>query len=213
MDLIFKKYSQGSTANIYKKNGIVLKQYYYYSEPKYLITEELFDTLKEIDSPNILRLIKLVKSHDVIEGYKYHYVERDDIKIVYENNSYTIDNVNDLLKLIDKFNYLRILINDALCCNIITQKNRLVIIDPDSYNIDYKKTYDEVSLHNKKQLLEYIKSLYLSCFLGHSKDYYDAINLLFNFSIDKDTDIAYELSKRLIYKKPIETIDKIKRSI
>ena len=213
MDLFYKKFSQGSSAIIYKKNDIIFKKYYYYTEPRYLITEDLFDTLKEIDSPNLLKLIKLIKNHDIIEGYTYKYIPRDEINIVQEERYYTLDNVSDLLKLIEKFSYLRVLINDALSFNIITQKDRLVIIDPDSFNINYKKTYEEALIYNKKQLLEYIKSLYLNCFETKQREYYDTINKLFDFKIDQYTDLCHEMAKRLVFKKPIDAINKIKESI
>ena len=208
MDLIYKKINQGSTATIYRKNDVILKQYYYFAEPRYLIKEDLFYTLKEINHPNLMKLYRLLKNNDIIEGYICQFIKSTDTKIVERSLSYTLDNLHDLSKLIEIFNQLSILINDATAYNIIMQENKMVIIDPNSYKIDYSLSYERISINNKKQLLEYIKSLYLSCYTGYAFDYYRKINNLFNFKIKSDTNLCDELSKRLVCKKPIDVLKK-----
>ena len=210
MDLFYKKIAEGSTASIYKKNNIVLKQYCYYCRPIFKIDEDLFYILKDIDNKNFVKLYKLKKSHDTIEGYTCEYLEPADIKIVYKDRYYTLDNINDLSKLVERLSYLGILINDAIASNVIMQNNRIVIIDPDSYNVMYSMSYDELLLRNKKELLKYIKDLYSSCFRGYQVDEYEAINKIFDFNVKSDSNLCYELAKRLIYKRPIDMINKIK---
>ncbi|MBR1416246.1 MAG: hypothetical protein IJ572_00310 [Bacilli bacterium] len=213
MELFYKEFSRGTTASIKKKNNIVYKKYFVDTPISMKVDKELFDILKEINHKNFLSLLKIRIINDYVVGYTYKYVKSDDIKITEKDTSYTLDNLRDLEKLVDIFNQSKILMCDTHAFNMITQKDNIVIIDPDSYQIDNKRSYEDFVLGNKIRLLSYIKNLYVNCCKKYDEDYYLAILKIFNIDLRNNLSLSNELSKRLTYKKPIDAIKKIKKSI
>ena len=204
MDKEFRKFIVTGSAVIYKKNNVLYKKYtdnFYASF--FGVNEDVFYALKSIDNKHLMKLYKLHKKDGEILGYTCKYIKPDKINILKENISYTLDNLRELEKLNEILTKLNIEINDAHEGNIILQKNNVIIIDIDLYCIK-SRSHDYFIIHNKEEILNYIRRLYLERI--YDNEVIKKIKELFNFKISKDTELSYELSKRLTCKRPIDLI-------
>ncbi len=120
-----------------------------------------------------------------------------------------MDNLRELELLFQLFTINQICTNDVKRANTILTEESIVIIDPDLFLFS-QDSQKELSILNKKNLLYLLKDICLKSLKGVSLRDYQKIsaflsNELATTFVDEDTDISYEMSKRLKYvKKPIE---------
>ncbi len=95
--------------------------------------------------------------------------------------------------------------------NIVISKDGIVIMDPDLF-YTMQSSREFISALNKKKLLNLFRSILINS-LKNEQNYGKIItfidNELVNFQIKGDTDITYEISKKLKYTK--RTIELFRR--
>ena len=212
----------GGCSEVFHNNSIIFKKYYKNCKSIYRLTDDMFNILKDIHDPNFIELIDIYKKMNLIERFYYskedlfnvdaymakYYIE-DDTNVLYESISYLLDNFRKLDILFDIFSNNAILTDDIKRPNTIINKDGIVIIDPDLFYICKDKN---LKLWNKQNLLKLCRGICKKSL--SNEDNYEIINAninheLTNFSVDNDTDVAYELSRKLKgYKRPIDYLSK-----
>lgn len=131
-----KCFDYGNTANIYKIEENIFKKYYTYTSDKYRLDKETFDILNYIKSKNMTEIYELLYADENLEevgGYISKYYERNLINILNQDIDYILDNMNDIEKLFDELSKHMIRVDDVKYKNTILTKDKIILIDPDSY--------------------------------------------------------------------------------
>lgn len=166
-------------------NGIVYKKYFSFAEHR--IKQSIFDFIKEIDNPHMVKLLERyylaeeISDFDTfyqnvnspfiydcpynndaqkVDLYTYKWVPKEYIDILEQSVEYLLFNLNDLLLLADYFSNHRIRIADMRTDNMVCNKNNIVLIDPDMYSF-VSSNIDALNLrtYNRKLILMTIKNL------------------------------------------------------
>ncbi len=213
----------GGCANIFFDQKIILKEYYPSTPPSQRLSTKMFDLLKEIDHPHLVKLLEIYHYCDleqlvksmlgimpfIADAYTAKFYSEDKENILHRHKDYLLDNLRELELLFQLFTINQICTNDVKRANTILTEESIVIIDPDLFLFS-QDSQKELSILNKKNLLYLLKDICLKSLKGVSLRDYQKIsaflsNELATTFVDEDTDISYEMSKRLKYvKKPIE---------
>ena len=160
---------------------------------------------------NLQELVQL-KTHMkkfIVDAYTAKYYDEKEINPLYETVDYLLDNFHELEKLFDLFTSNSIIVDDTKRENTIITKERIILIDPDSFYIS-TKVKEKIAFNNKTHLLILFKSIWTHSMPNIEnqrealRDFYTKIS---DIPIDSTTNITYELSKKLKYvKKPIDYV-------
>lgn len=161
----YKYFDYGMRANVYKKENIVLKIYKSDCLYKYYIKKDLFNKLKELNDKNIVKLYNYyyflnssINKILPIDAYTMNYIKNDNINLLTINKEYLLNTIDSLENTCYNLSKNKIEIHDAHHSNIIFNNNGASIIDVDSFLLDKLRSTKKILLHNKKELLYYIKS-------------------------------------------------------
>lgn len=222
IDLSSMKYmTSGGCASIYHNNDIVFKRYYHNTSYSMRLNSDMFDLLKQIDNPHFIKLIDIYSkmnylvllknrislSNFKVDGYTAKYYTDNTVDVLYENVNYILENFCELEKLFKLFSDNKIVATDVRRDNVIIGKKDIIIIDPDLFYIT-NTVNSQIELKNKTKLLKLFRSILVDAvsnfpLYGKYIKYID--EELCNIEIKENTDVTYEISKKLNYvKKPIE---------
>lgn len=220
-----KYLNSGACGRIFYNRDMIFKQYFFDTEPMFRINENLFYILKNIANPHFIELYDIYSKFHIIDLFKnkiglspFHidaytakYYPDNSINVLYEHKDYLLDNFKELESLLKIFTENMICTNDLKRDNCIIGKDCIVIIDPDLFYIKDSSKKD-ISTLNKKELLELFRNIFRN-FVPREENYVQHIkyidNELARIEVNNDTDITYEISKKLKYvKKPIELFRK-----
>lgn len=213
--------NSGECAKILYNKEMILKKYYYSTELNYRLSEKMFDLLKNINNPHFIELIDIYSDFNFIEllknkmgilsffvdAYTAKYYPDNSINVLLEHKDFILDNIKELEVLFRTFSENMICTDDIKRDNTVIGKDDIVIIDPDLfYTIESSKEF--ISILNKKNLLKLFRDIFINS-VENKSNYVNIINFidneLVNFEVTYNTDVAYEISKKLKYiKKPIE---------
>ena len=213
--------NSGECAKILYNKEMILKKYYYSTELNYRLSEKMFDLLKNINNPHFIELIDIYSDFNFIEllknkmgilsffvdAYTAKYYPDNSINVLLEHKDFILDNIKELEVLFRTFSENMICTDDIKRDNTVIGKDGIVIIDPDLlYTIESSKEF--ISILNKKNLLKLFRDIFINS-VENKSNYVNIINFidneLVNFEVTYNTDVAYEISKKLKYiKKPIE---------
>lgn len=213
--------NSGECAKILYNKEMILKKYYYSTELNYRLSEKMFDLLKNINNPHFIELINIYSDFNFIEllknkmgilsffvdAYTAKYYPDNSINVLLEHKDFILDNIKELEVLFRTFSENMICTDDIKRDNIVIGKDGIVIIDPDLfYTIESSKEF--ISILNKKNLLKLFGDIFINS-VENKSNYVNIINFidneLVNFEVTYNTDVVYEISKKLKYiKKPIE---------
>ena len=216
----------GGGSTIYKYGDIAFKSYYPDTDTRCKIKPEIFDVLKDIDNRHLMKLydiyttismFSLFKEREVelafdVQAYTAKYYERDSIDILYQPTEYILENFKELEQLFEILTNNGILTVDIHPNNTILQKNNIVIIDPDMFSFSHEDR-EALSYMNKINLINLLETLFVDNRNTIAlRDFYEKLtNDLIDFKISSNTDMAYELSKRLKnVKRPIDLFNKLR---
>ena len=211
----------GECARILCNKEIIFKEYFPDTELCYRINEEVFDILKNINNPHFIELFDIYSDFDFIEllknkvgilpfivaAYTAKYYPDNSINVLLEHKDYILDNLRELEILFGIFSENMICTDDIKWDNTVIGKDGIVIIDPDLF-YTMQSSSEFISKLNKKNLLYLFRSILVNSIKnepnpGKIITFID--NELVNFEVKVNTDVAYEISKKLKYiKKPIE---------
>ena len=142
-----------------------------------------------------------------VDAYTAKYYPDNSINVLLEHKDFILDNIKELEVLFRTFSENMICTDDIKRDNIVIGKDGIVIIDPDLfYTIESSKEF--ISILNKKNLLKLFGDIFINS-VENKSNYVNIINFidneLVNFEVTYNTDVVYEISKKLKYiKKPIE---------
>lgn len=169
----------GRCAYIYRKGDKVIKLYNLDNRYPFFLGKKMFKKLKEIDDPNIVRLLDYYFQYDgfyttitPMDAYTMDYVKDDDITVIDEPTDYLFTMVNRLDETIDNLTENKILIRDPHYRNIIFNKENVTLVDPDTYEFHRLMPYKKLRLQNQKAMLDFISSKLMHEFKQGDADYW-----------------------------------------
>lgn len=129
----------------------------------------LFDELTNLQLPNYYVLLSLlfkrkqdINNPNLAAGYLYQWVEQEPTDILTMPVSYTLDNLNELLKANEILTRNNIMVDDLHCTdNVILNQNSITAIDIDLYTKNHFLNSRELRDTNITELEELFKGIYL----------------------------------------------------
>lgn len=220
-----KYLTSGECAKILYNNDIIFKEYFSDTILNCRLNPKMFDILKKIDNPHFIKLFDIYSDFDLLElienkmklipfitdAYTAKYYSDDSINALLEPKDYILDNFRELEILFDIFTGNMIIADDVKRKNVLLSHNGIIIIDPDTfYTMEASKTF--IATENKKKLLNLLRSIFIDA-VKNQPHYGKKITWidteLVDINITENTDVTYEISKKLKYvKNPIEILPK-----
>ena len=179
----------------------------------YYIIKKLY--LKNINNPHFIELfdlysdfnfIELIKNKVgilpfVVDAYTARYYPDNSVNVLFEHKDYILDNLKELEVLFEIFSENMIRTVDIKRDNIVIGKDGIVIIDPDLfYTMHTSREF--ISKLNKKNLLYLFRSVLVDSIEtqpNFEKNITFIDNELVNFEVKANTNVTYEISKKLKY--------------
>lgn len=209
----------GTCAEVFYDKENIFKTYFKDTLNMYRIQIEMFNWLKTLREECFIKLYEVYKNSSrfeilkdkketfIVDAYTAKYYKEEKINILYKSIDYLLDNFKKLEDLFAIFSNNGVLTDDVFRKNVVLTSNGIIIIDPDLFSI-YKK--EDLVIKNKNNLLNLLNGLcmYKSCIksdLGVMK----FANKVTDFEVLENTEIAYELSRKLKgCKRPIDYLSK-----
>ncbi len=211
----------GKCAKVFYDEDKIFKEYF--SKTPYCgrLNLEMFTILKSIRDNHFMEIYSLCQKMSTLfflsrkrdcfpfmtDAYLAKYYSDNTTNPLYESIDYTLDNFNELEKLFTIFTENKITVNDVKRENSILGKNNIVIVDPDCFSIAHYNS-NLIAIDNKIELLMLLRSIYITGAREHPN--YEEIKQKVNtellaIEVGENTNIAYELSKKLKHvRKPID---------
>lgn len=210
----------GKCAEVFHDGNIIFKEYYSTTKNIRRLSPDIFDILKDINNEYFIDIFEIYSKQKNIEdtkestfkidAYTAKYYEKENINVLYEPTNYLLENFREIERLSDFFSKNQILTIDLHIDNIIINSNQMIIVDPDCFKID--RLNKNLQLINKLLILHLFYSMCKSDILYEKENKEQMLRILSDFvdiSINQNTDITYEISKRLKYvKRPIDYFKK-----
>lgn len=211
----------GNCAKAFRYGDKVFKEYFSETEDASRLKPEVFDILRDINDDHFIKLFEIYSDMDLsellvyicdkssfqVDSYMAKYYLNNPINVLEEPIDYISDNFRELDILFDIFTDNGIQTKDVKRLNTAMSSNGIVILDPDCFYIS-KDSKSKLKIKNKEKLLGLFKSICCDsteCYVN-SKELKAKINTKTDdICITENTDIAYEIQKKLSYvKKPID---------
>lgn len=215
----------GQCSQVFCYENIIFKEYFNYTNSYCRLNSEMFDILKTIDNEHFIKLYEIYSNMTLVELFKYkknelsfmtdaytakYYVD-DSTNVLCEHIDYILDNFKELEILFDIFSENAIRANDIKRSNAIINSDSIIIIDPDTFSIS-QLSKKNIKILNKVKLLNLLRSILFSNAINESnceKIESKINNELINFEVKENTEVVYEISKKLKYvKRPIDYLIK-----
>lgn len=227
---------EGANGEIFRcPNNIAYKRYFSYAENK--IKQSIFDFIQSINNPHIVKLLeRYYIAEDItdldrflyevnhsnkdfnhfnsdfhkIDLYTYEWVEEDYIDILEQSVDYLLDNLNELLRLADYFSMNGVAMNDMKVANLICNRDRIVLIDPDMYYyVSDQESKASLMIQNRRCIFQTLRSVCKRLTEYRGVAVVNSINGLFEESIENPKYGISLLSKKLSgCKMPIDYVSK-----
>jgi tRNA A-37 threonylcarbamoyl transferase component Bud32 len=137
----------------------------------------------------------------MITAYSYDYIKTINKKMIDLPMDYTLSSMYELKKFVEFLNNNNVLICDSSAANCLVTEDKLVVIDPDHYEINNKCEEE-----NLKEMNLYLVDLWCEEYGLKSKDDIELISKQF---YDKNIDLyLYKMAMKLTEKTPREFITK-----
>lgn len=218
--------SHGNCAKVFRYGDNIFKEYYSETGNKSRLNPKVFDILKDINHNHFIKLFEIYGDMDLLElliyvcdrhsgekdsfqvdSYMARYYSSDSINVLLEEVGYILDNFRELDLLFDVFTESGIKTTDVKSENTVINRDKIIIVDPDCFSIS-KVSASTLKIQNKEMLLHLFKSICKTSVaeFSNSREMMTKIDdKLADITVNKNTDIAYEISKKLKYvKKPID---------
>jgi hypothetical protein len=194
----------GKSAQIFLIDDICFKQYYKYSTSRVRMNIEMFNIIKQLDSPNIYKLLDYFYENERIDAYEYLYIKDTFVDIIKWPTEYLLYNLERLENIINIFTELKIWIKDFKRENVVYSNDDIILIDLDCCKVTNYNNMDDIYANNKNCLINLFIDLFEKC-RGYSYIYENKVDNL--FSIGNNNSVTSSVTKKLSkYKSPIEFI-------
>ena len=224
-----KYLDSGECARVRYDDKLIFKEYYISTEPEYRLSPEMFAIFETIDNQHFMKIYNIYSRMNglrllstktkilpfTIDAYTAKYYKDDNVDVLEAPKDYLLDNFRELEDLFTLFTTNKINPADLKRRNTILNNNGIILIDPDSFSLSSDSKID-LSLKNKKALLNLFKDILLECAYKKEECQQNIVSIsekikadLTDFAISENTEITNELSKKLKYvKKPIAYLTK-----
>lgn len=203
--------SAGGCSYISHNETEIWKEYFSDTKPWCRITEEVFDLLKSINNEHLIELFDIYTTLSSSEFEKYQnkeipfrtdaysarYYPNNETRLLEEPTDFLLDNFWEIEKLFDTFTDESTLTEDVKRENAVIGPNGIIIIDPDCFQtIHFPK--EKIAIKNKKNILELLRSIAIAEMIedNYNKELASIYDLT-DIEITKDTNVTYEISKKL----------------
>lgn len=209
----------GYQAKVFRAGTRVVKKYYKNTDSD-RISLSVFDYLKEIHNPHLMQMEDVfceVESSNLpmflegdhpfhLDGYLAKYYEDVSTNVLLAPTDYLLDNFRELdQQLMERFANDGIRVMDLSRNNAILGSKDIVLIDPDTYTFCEAEDSVTISLANKRRLVGLLKDVCRSGVLPQFGIHLMNVSIGLNIEVHYNTDIAYELSKKIgSYPRPID---------
>ena len=207
--------SSGECASILYNKEVIFKEYFPETELCYRINDKVFNILKNINNPHFIELFDLYSDFNfiellknkvgilpfVVDAYTAKYYPDNSVNVLLEHKDYILDNLKELEVLFETFSENMIRTVDIKRDNTVIGKDGIVIIDPDLFYTMHSSR-EFISKLNKKNLLYLFRSILVDSIEtqpNFEKNITFIDNELVNFEVKANTDVTYEISKKLKY--------------
>lgn len=220
----FEYLTKGNCATVDYDHNIIFKHYFSHTLQDYRLKACVFDILKDINNPHFIELIDIyreetllksiiytiIKENFTVDAYSAKYYENDNINVLKQPIDYFLDNIRELEILFGIFSDNSILTDDLHSKNIIYNSQKMIIVDPDCFRLYQDK---DIIIRNKQEILRLCESICDTMLRLESKytgkEIDNMVNKLTGFEVNEKTEVAYELSKKLVgVKRPIDYLVK-----
>lgn len=218
------KIGDGFCGNVYRyDNEFVLKQYRDLCPNCLRLKRNIYDAIKEINSPHVVEIINLLYKNKIeksknsliglrnkpISGYTCKYIKPDKVDILTTPTEYLIYNMNELNKVFTEFSKRNIRANDVKIENVVMKNDKIVLIDLDLFHKVMIKDKNLERL-NQIELLRLFRDIVSDSIYDceYNVDFIESVERMFNLSMfTKETDLISEVIKQFQkYKYPVDYI-------
>lgn len=205
----------GKCSKVYIKDDKLLKIYNNDTSIKKIMKKDMFNKLKELDIPNVIKLYDYYFMFDDflsrlwIDAYTMDFIDRDETNLLYSDIDYICEmalKLEEVAKILAK-NHITIF--DSHEGNIIFKKNDVTIIDQDQFYFNYLLPYQLLFIKNKKEILNYIRSTLLYESSNENPQFKFDLSKSLYFDINHDTDISKVLKDRFSDKTIYKSLKKM----
>lgn len=174
--------------------------------------EEIYNEIRKLNLENYYVLYDLYYNQALtkILGYLSEYYQAEDIDILTMPIDYTLNNLCTLYRSLSILaeNYIRT--DDLHKDNIITQKDKIIVIDTDLYYKDSKSAKEEILKQNIYDLRDLFIEIYLTSLNNYQgKERFRMAEKVFRlFTINSTFGVDPVIKKLIKYKYPIDYLRK-----
>lgn len=196
----------GYQAEVFRDGTKAIKKYYKNTDSG-RISLSVFDYLKDISNPHLIQfedvfwernsfpLAQAKSDLSYFDGYISKYYQEEPINVLLAPTDYLLDNVRELDCLMERFANDGIQARDLSRSNAILSSDGIVLIDPDEFCEGKDKIAN--AYDNKRRLVGLLKDVCRFSVLPQFGITLKEVSNLMNVETHYDTDIAYQLSKKL----------------
>lgn len=207
----------GVSSMVYRNDDMAIKLYYDWAKTTFM-SECRFDALSSVKSDNYIELhdlIMKVKAYDPekyirengfkIDGYTARYYVQDETNPMFKPSSYLISNIEGLQELTEQLVKKRIRLRDIDVENTILTKDKIVLIDPDLYEVT-SESKKELRMGNTYEIFFLIKLI----MYGYSGELQDSVMNYFTEFEEQNAFECLDQVKRELsrVRTPIEMFEK-----
>ncbi len=208
----------GYHAQVFHDASRAFKKYYQDVPTTERISLPMFDYLRGMHHPHLITLddayceleedrLFLLQNQIIpfqVDAYTSAYYVDPSINVLLASTDYLIDNFRELDLLLETFTRDGVMVTDLFRKNVILDPDHMILIDPDGFRIEETMM---LSYQNKKRLVGLLKDICRSAAF-HTPEVAvmpsKVMNLL-DIEVHQDTDVAYELFKKLrSFSRPID---------
>lgn len=213
--------NNGQCSNIYKLDeDYAFKEYFKYTSYRARMSYEIYKILKDLNYSHTNKVIELYYEYDkidnkndlvnnlnnyMIDGYKYLYINEDNINILEMPSEYLLYNLSALENFIDSLIEQDVYALDLKRANTVYTSDKIILIDLDCLRKGPFANFNNIKEYNKKELTNLFINLFKNC-SSYLYQYEHEIISLFSVNISEKS-VTSSVSKKLINcKRPIDYI-------
>lgn len=223
-----KPFNSGSCGQLfYYDNDKLLKIYFARTHEDGRIKKYVYNVIKEMNSSHIVNILELLykektnnAERQIVEAYTCGYIKPEEVDILTTSTEYLLENIHELDKVFKYFTSKKVVVDDVRPANTILQKDKIVLIDIDSFR---KVSYEDyiLSYINEQTIPTLLEGIFLECCANYNNqsikeavEFEIAVHdLFYNINLLPEEDrikIMNEFFSK--YKYPIDAVKEYKKN-
>lgn len=201
----------GGCSHIFHNETEIWKEYFSDIKSWKKITPEIFDLAKSINNEHLIELFDIYTTLNSkefeeyqkgnlafrVDVYRAKYYPDDTKTVLHEPTDYLLHNFQGIENLFDIFTDNSVLTEDVKRENVVIGPNGIIIIDPDCFRRTHLPK-EKIAIKNKEHILDLLTSICVNEMIeeNYTKELINIYDLT-SIEVTKDTDVTYEISKKL----------------